>query len=164
LVSQFGLGKNRTEARRAMKTLKAGLVEKPGHAINELIIENLACEVVQRDTTRRGRPVYDVHHRRAPLVQRREGGNGLSISMSDTELIDLECGSLMSQWPYGDNILSMGEICKQLGTKASIEAISIEVSVYRTFPEEARRRLQVSPIPYEIPRTGCTKKRESFGK
>jgi 5-enolpyruvylshikimate-3-phosphate synthase len=71
--------------------------------------------------------------------------------MSDTELIDLECGSRMSQWPYGDDILSMGDICKQLGTEASIEATSIEVSVYRTLPEEARR-LQVSPIPYEIPR------------
>jgi hypothetical protein len=47
LVPQFGLGKNQTEARRAMKTLKAGLVEKVGHAINELIIENLACKAVQ---------------------------------------------------------------------------------------------------------------------
>jgi hypothetical protein len=137
LVTQFGLGKNRTEARRAMKTLKAGLVEKLGHAINELIIENLACKAVQRDTTRRGRPVYDVHHRCAPLVQRREDGNGISISMSHTELIGLECGSLMSQWPYGDNVLSMGDICKQLGTQASIEATSIEVLVYRTLPEEA---------------------------
>jgi hypothetical protein len=136
-----------------MKTLKAGLVEKLGHAINELIIENLACKAVQRDTTRRGRPVYDVHHRRTPLVQRREDGNGLSILMSRTELIDLECGSLMSQWPYGDDIVSMGDICKHLGTEASIEATSIEVPVYRTFPKEARRCLQVSsPIPYEIPR------------
>jgi hypothetical protein len=97
LVTQFGLGKNRTEARRVMKALKAGLVEKLGHAINELIIENLACKAVQRDTTRRGRPVYDVHHRRAPIVQRREDGSGLSISMLDTEMIDLECGCRMSQ-------------------------------------------------------------------
>jgi hypothetical protein len=137
LVLQFGLGKNRTEARKAMKKLKAGLVEKLGHAINELIIESLACKAVQRDTTRRGRPVYDVHHRRAPLVQRREDGNGLSISMSDTELMDLECGSLMSRWPYRDDILSMGDIYKQLGMEVSIEATYIEVSVHHTFPEEA---------------------------
>jgi hypothetical protein len=85
LVSQFVLGKNRTEARKVMKTLKAGLVEKLGHTINEVIIENLACKkAVQRDTTRRGRPVYDVHHRRAPLVQCREDGDGISILMSDT--------------------------------------------------------------------------------
>jgi hypothetical protein len=75
-----------------------------------------------------------VHHRRAPLVQRREDGNaGLSISMSDMELIDLECESLMSQWPYGDDILSMGDICKQLGTEASIEATSIEVLIQIIF-------------------------------
>jgi hypothetical protein len=135
-----------------MKTLKAGLVEKLGHGINELIIENLACKAVQRDTTRPGRPVYDVHHRRAPIIQRREDGSGLSISMSGTEMIDLECGCLMSQWPYGDNVLSMGDICKQLGAEVSIEVTSIEVSVRRTLPQEAKRRLQVSPVPYGIPR------------
>jgi hypothetical protein len=67
-------------------------------------------------------------------------------------IFDLECGCLMSQWPYGDNVLSMGDICKQLGAAVSIEVTSIEVSVRRTLPQEAKRRLQVSPVPYEIPR------------
>jgi hypothetical protein len=133
-------------------TYTAGLVEKLGHAINELIIENLACKVVQQDTTRRGRPVCDVHHRRAPLVQRRDDGNGLSISMSATESLDLEGGSLMYRWPYGEDVLSMTDICKQLGIAASIEATSIALSSHRLFPEEARRRLQVSAVPYEIPK------------
>jgi hypothetical protein len=107
---------------------------------------------VQQDITRQGRPVYDVHHRRAPLVMRREDGNGLSILMSNTELLDLEGGCLMTRWPYGDEILSMTEICQQLGSKASIEATSLDVSVRRKFPEEAQRQLAVSPIPYEVPR------------
>jgi hypothetical protein len=85
--------------------------------------------------------VYDVHHRRAPVVKRRGDGNGLSILMSDSELVDLERGSLTSRWPFGDDILSMADICKQLGTEASlasIEAASIEALVHRTLPEEAR--------------------------
>ena len=149
LVTQFGLGKTRSDARKAMCTLKAGFVKKVGPGINEAIIENLACKTLQLDSNP-GSQVCDVHHRRAPVVHRRDDGNGLAIAMSKSVVVNLDSGGLMSRWPFGDDILSMSEICQGLGTAATLA--SVETSIERKMPNEARRRLQASPVPYQIPR------------
>jgi hypothetical protein len=81
MVSRFGLGKTRLDARKAMSSLKAGFSLQIGKEINEVIIKNLACKTMQQLVTRRKSPVYDIHHADAPVVQRNKDGNGLVIHL-----------------------------------------------------------------------------------
>jgi hypothetical protein len=149
LVKRFGVGKTRVDARKLMSTLKSALGSEFGPFMNEVVIENLGCKAFQLESMK-GRSVFDVHHRRAPLVQRREEGNGLFISLTETEAVDLENGSLMSRWPFGEDILSMPEICQRLGTATTMGLL--KVLLQRPMPREAQGRLQTSPVPYQIPK------------
>jgi hypothetical protein len=148
LVTQFGLGKTRCDAKKLMLTLKASLVVSIGPCVNEVIIENLGCKAFQLESPH-GRCVYDVHHRRAPVVQRRDDGNGLVLLLMDSDCVDLENGCLMSRWPFGDDNLSMKEISKRLGSATAMK--SIKGLLERPMPVEVQIRLKSSPVPYQIP-------------
>jgi hypothetical protein len=147
LATKFGLGKTRIESRKVMATLKDALVKKIGPYMNEVVIENLACKAGQLDTVQ-GKIVCDVHHRRAPVIQRREDGTGLDWANTETDLIDLENGCLMSHWPFGEDILSMSSICRRIGTRTTLK--SMRALLDKSMPVEAQTCLTTSPVPYQI--------------
>ena len=76
-----------------MATLKDALIKKIGPFMKEVVIENLACKAGQLELVQ-GTIVCNVHHRQAPVVQRREDGTSLDFANTKTELVDLENGCL----------------------------------------------------------------------
>jgi hypothetical protein len=147
LAKKFGLGKTRTEARKAMATLKDALIKQFGPFMSEVIIENLACKAGQLETVQ-GKLVCDVHYRHAPVVQRGDDGTGLVIAMTEQGLVDLENGSLMSCWPFGEDVLSMSAICRRLGSVTALRSMKGLSSL--PMPPEAQMCLCSSPVPYQI--------------
>jgi hypothetical protein len=147
LSKRFGLGKTRKDAKKAMATLKDALMKQIGPFMSEVIIENLSCKAGQLETVQ-GKSVCDVHHRRAPVVQRCDDGIGLVLSTIEQGLVELENGCLMSAWPFGEDFLSMTAICRRLGTVTALK--SIEALKDRPMPAEAQTCLRASPVPYQI--------------
>jgi hypothetical protein len=151
LVTDFSLGKTKNDARRAMLSLKAGLHARISTPINEVIIENLACKIIQLET-RRNSPVYDIHYVDAPVLRRNAEGDGILLSTADGHDIDLEEGSLMNRWPFGGEVLSMSEIAHRLGLPPTLSIPRAFLVVgSNPMPEQSRERLTTTAAPFQIP-------------
>jgi hypothetical protein len=150
-VSRFGIGKTKTEAKRVMASLKTGLSLKIGIAMIEVVVENLGCKAIQYEK-KPNSPVYDIHHLDAPIIRRNSEGNGLMVSTVDGCDIALEAGNLMNRWPFGNDNLSIPEIGTRLGVPSTLpDAREFFLAASQPMPRDAKCRLRVSAVPFQIP-------------